>query len=212
MERPSPLLLVAAILFYISYASADRGDYIGCYKLRDDVLNTHAGQSVDVCLSACEQVYYKYALIGNESTCFCGNDPGTPIVSDSCNTPCPKNETQKCGGDNVASVYDTEVTAPGPPMSLEVINITETTVRLRWTPPQAFTRITGYVIKAVVLETYAVTTLSPVTWAVSNTSLQSELPNLHPGSKYNITVAAINYKEEGVSISTTAETDRKSVV
>lgn len=205
MERPSPLL-VAVILFYISYASADRGDYIGCYKLKDDVLNTHTGQSVDVCLSACEQVYYKYALIGNESTCFCGNEPGPPIVSDSCNTPCPKNETQKCGGDNVASVYDTEVTAPGPPMSLEVLNITETTVRLRWTPPQAFTRITGYVIKAAVLETYAIATLLPVTWAVSNTSLQSELPNLHPGSKYNITVAATNYKEEGVSVATTAET------
>lgn len=205
MERPS-LLLVAVILFYINYASADRGDYIGCYKLKDDVLNTHTGQSVDVCLSACEQVYYKYALIGNESTCFCGNEPGSPIVSDSCNTPCPKNETQKCGGDNVASVYDTEVTAPGPPMSLEVLNITETTVRLRWTPPQAFTRITGYVIKAAVLETYAIATLLPVTWAVSNTSLQSELPNLHPGSKYNITVAATNYKEEGVSVATTAET------
>lgn len=205
MERPSPLL-VAVILFYISYASADRGDYIGCYKLKDDVLNTHTGQSVDVCLSACEQVYYKYALIGNESTCFCGNEPGSPIVSDSCNTPCPKNETQKCGGDNVASVYDTEVTAPGPPMSLEVLNITETTVRLRWTPPQAFTRITGYVIKAAVLETYAIATFLPVTWAVSNTSLQSELPNLHPGSKYNITVAATNYKEEGVSVATTAET------
>lgn len=205
MERPSPLL-VAVILFYISYASADRGDYIGCYKLKDDVLNTHTGQSVDVCLSACEQVYYKYALIGNESTCFCGNEPGSPIVSDSCNTPCPKNETQKCGGDNVASVYDTEVTAPGPPMSLEVLNITETTVRLRWTPPQAFTRITGYVIKAAVLETYAIATLLPVTWAVSNTSQQSELPNLHPGSKYNITVAATNYKEEGVSVATTAET------
>ncbi|XP_034833976.1 putative inactive tyrosine-protein kinase Wsck [Maniola hyperantus] len=206
MEPPCPLL-VAVIFLYINYASTDRGDYIGCYRFKEDVLNTHTGQSVDVCLSACEQVYYKYALIGNESTCFCGNEPGQfKLELDSCDTPCPKNETQKCGGDNAASVYDTEVTAPGPPMSIQVLNITETTVRLRWTPPQAFTRITGYVIKASVVETYATAALLPVAWAVPNTTLQSELPNLQPGSVYNISVAATNYKEEGASIGTVVET------
>ncbi|XP_023944577.2 putative inactive tyrosine-protein kinase Wsck [Bicyclus anynana] len=205
MERFWPLL-VTVIFFSINYAAPDRGDYIGCYKFKEDVLNTHTGQSVEVCLSACEQVYYKYALIGNESTCFCGNDPGIKVGLDSCDTPCPKNETQKCGGDGVASVYDTEVTAPGPPMSVEVLNVTETTARLRWTPPQAFTRITGYVIKASVLETYATAALLPVSWVVTNTTLTSELPNLHPGSKYNISVAATNYKEEGAIIGTIVET------
>ncbi|XP_072929608.1 putative inactive tyrosine-protein kinase Wsck [Epargyreus clarus] len=206
MERPS-LIALAVIWLYCAYCSGDRGDYIGCYKFKDDVLNTHTGQSVDACLSACEQVFYKYALIGNESTCFCGNVPGQfKLDAEQCSTPCPKNETQKCGGENAASVYDTEVTAPGPPMSLEVINTTETTVRIQWTKPQAYTVITGYVIMATVLETYADFNLMPIEWSVSNSTLFTELPNLQPGSVYNISVASANYEELGASISVKVET------
>lgn len=206
MERPF-LIAAVVITLYTAYGTTDRGDFIGCFRFKEDVLNTHTGQSVDVCLSACEQVYYKFALIGNESTCFCANDPGHFKLSlDSCNTPCPKNETQKCGGDNAASVYDTEVTAPGPPMSIDVFNITETTMRVKWTAPQAFTVITGYIIKAVILETYADFALLPVEWYVSNTTLESALPNLQPGSTYNISVSATFYEEEGPNITTKIET------
>ncbi|CAH0728678.1 unnamed protein product, partial [Brenthis ino] len=206
MERPF-LHAAAVLVLCFKYIIADRGDYIGCYRFKDDVLNTHTRQSVDVCLSACEQVYYKFALIGNESTCFCANGPGQfKLDLESCNTPCPKNETQKCGGDNAASVYDTEVTVPGPPMSIEIFNITETTVRVKWTAPQAFTKITGYIIRAIILETYAEFILLPVEWYVSNSTFESELPNLQPGSTYNISVAATFYEEEGAKITTKFET------
>ncbi|XP_045502416.1 putative tyrosine-protein kinase Wsck [Colias croceus] len=206
MERLHLLTAIIIILCF-KYAFADRGDYIGCYKLSDDVLNTHTGQSVDVCISACEQVYYKYALIGNESTCFCGNSPGQfKIDLDACNTPCPKNETQHCGGENVASIYDTEVIIPGPPMSLEVSNITESTVRVQWTPPQAYSQITGYVIRAIIIETYADFNIQPLEWRVQNTTLKSELPNLQPGSVYNISVAAMNFEEIGANVTVQTET------
>lgn len=203
-----PLFSFVSIFLYIKLGLSDRGDYIGCYKFRvEDLLNTHTGQSVDVCLSACEQVYYKYAVIGNESTCFCGNRPGIfKLPTESCLTPCPKNETQKCGGDGAASVYDTDVTAPGEPTSLDIVNVTETTVRIRWQPPQAYSVITGYVLRATVEETFADFALKPIEWRVSNDTLQYELLNLHPGSTYSISVAAVNDIDEGPNKTVRAET------
>ncbi|XP_075982757.1 tyrosine-protein kinase Wsck [Anticarsia gemmatalis] len=188
--------------------SGDRGDYIGCYKLMvENVLNTHTGQSVDVCLSACEQVYYKYAIIGNESTCFCGNAPGQfQLPLETCSTPCPKNDTQMCGGEGAASVYDTEVFSPGPPATVTVSNITETTVRVRWTAPDAYSYITGYVIRAIVVETYADNTLVDLEWRVFNNTFFTELLNLHAGTKYQIGVAAVNDVFEGPNKTTIVET------
>lgn len=188
--------------------SGDRGDYIGCYKLMvESVLNTHTGQSVDVCLSACEQVYYKYAIIGNESTCFCGNAPGKfQLPLDSCATLCPKNDSQICGGESAASVYDTEVLSPGPPASINVTNITETTLRVRWTAPDAFSYISNYVIRAIVVETYSDISLIDLEWRVSNKTFYTELLNLQPGSQYQIGVVAVNDVYEGPNITTTVET------
>lgn len=206
MERQCYIFVL--LLMYSWGCSGDRGDYIGCYKLMvENVLNTHTGQSVDVCLSACEQVYYKYAIIGNESTCFCGNAPGSfQLPLDSCTTKCPKNDTQICGGANAASVYDTEVLSPGPPASINVTNVTETTVRVRWTAPEAYFSISGYVIRAIVVETYTDVALIDLEWRVSNKTFYTELLNLQPGSKYQIGVVAVNNGFEGPNITTTIET------
>ncbi|KAJ2944706.1 hypothetical protein O0L34_g4063 [Tuta absoluta] len=205
----SPLWVLAAVFLLYDLCWSDRGDSVGCYKFKvEDLLNTHTGQSVDVCLSACEQVYYKYAVIGNESTCFCGNTPGIfQLPLESCSTPCPKNETQMCGGDGAASVYDTDVTAPGAPATLEVINVTETTIRVRWTLPQAHTLITSYTLRADVEETFAdADTLLSLEWTVSNETLQYELVNLHPGTKYIISLLATNFDDEGPNKTIKAET------
>ncbi|XP_068618957.1 putative inactive tyrosine-protein kinase Wsck [Battus philenor] len=201
-------LVTIAVFLYFNFIETERGDYIGCYKFSlDKALNTHSGQSVDVCLSVCEEVYYKYALLGNDSTCFCANEPGQfKLPADSCNIPCPKNATQMCGGDDSASVYDTEVSTPGPPASFEVVNVTETTVRVSWTPPQAHSKITGYIIRAIIIETFANFNLIPLEWRVSNSTSQSELLNLQPGSTYNISIAATNYEEEGPYVTIKVET------
>ncbi|KAI8424707.1 hypothetical protein MSG28_006662 [Choristoneura fumiferana] len=209
MEPPCAgwLCVLLAVVLCVDVGMSDRGDYIGCYRLKEGILNTHTGQFVDVCLSACEQLYYKYALIGNESTCFCSNTPGTFKLSlDSCDSPCPKNETQKCGGINTASVYDTEVTVPGPPEPVNVTKVTETTVRISWKQPEAFSFITGYVIRADIIETYADTTFNPPEWRVSNDTFSLELPNLHPGSSYIISVAGANDEDEGPKVTTRVET------
>lgn len=207
MERHSYTILTV-LLYIFCYCKSDRGDYIGCYRLDiENVLNIHTGQSVDVCLSACEQVYYKYALIGNESSCFCSNAPGTlQLEPKSCNVSCPKNETQMCGGDNAWSVYDTEVSAPGPPATVNVQNVTETTLRVRWMPPSAHSYISGYVIRAAIINTFSDLAPIPLEWRVSNETYQTKLLNLQPGSVYNISVAAVNMDEEGTNITIKAET------
>ncbi|XP_013170568.1 PREDICTED: putative tyrosine-protein kinase Wsck [Papilio xuthus] len=202
------LVTVVVFLYHVNLVKAERGDYIGCYKFNaNDALNTHSGQSADVCLEVCEELYYKYALLGNDSTCFCGNSPGQfELPSESCDIPCPKNSTQKCGGADAASVYDTEVSAPGPPASFNMVNVTETTVRVSWSPPQAYSKITGYIIRAIIIETFADFNLIPLEWRVSNTTLNSELLNLQPGSTYNISIAARNYEDEGPNVTIRIET------
>lgn len=188
--------------------SGDRGDYIGCFKLMvENLLNTHTGQSVDVCLSACEQIYYKYAVIGNESTCFCGNKPGQlQLPLNDCAIPCPKNDSQMCGGEGAASVYDTEVFAPGPPNTINLANITETTMRVYWSPPEAYSDITAYIIRAIPIETYSDLALMNLEWKVPNDTTYNELLNLQPGSKYQIGVSAVNDVFEGPIRTITAET------
>ncbi|KAG7297705.1 hypothetical protein JYU34_018422 [Plutella xylostella] len=202
---------VVLLVLVMKWASGDRGDYIGCYRARlDELLNPHTGQAVDECLSACEGHYYKYAVIGNESTCFCGNVPGQfRLAADACDTACPKNATQRCGGGGggAASVYDTAVAAPGPPRALRLLAATETTARVAWTAPQAHSQISAYLLQAVVLSTYADYTPMPLQWSVPNTTLKSELPNLQPGSVYNISVAAVNEDEEGPNITIKVETE-----
>lgn len=201
-------MLLAVTVSLLGRGAGDRGDYIGCYLLQsENVLNTHTGQSVDVCLSACEQLYFKYALIGNESTCFCSNTPGTMQLNiNSCSTPCPKNETQMCGGDASASVYDTEVTAPSAPSSLDIYNVTETTLRIGWITPDAHSFISGYVIRAIIVETYSNLAIIPLEWRMSNNTFQTGLLNLQPGSLYNVSVAAVNMNEEGPNVTVSVET------
>lgn len=204
----SQQLVIVILLYCCYYVKADRGDYVGCYRfISSDALNTHSGRSVEACLSVCEEIYYKYALLGNDSTCFCGNVPGQfKLPLDSCNIPCPKNETQLCGGVDAASVYDTEVVAPGPPTSFDMVNVTETTVRVRWTAPEAYSRITGYILHAIIIETFADFNLIPLEWRVSNATFNSELLNLQPGSVYNITLAAMNYEDIGPNATIRVET------
>ena len=43
----------------------------------------------------------------NGSLCSCGNDPYGPETSDDCNVPCV--DGKMCGGENVYSVYTTDL-------------------------------------------------------------------------------------------------------
>lgn len=200
--------LVLTLSMLMIYISADQGDYIGCYKENsDNVSDARTGHSMEECLIVCSELYYKYAVLSNSTTCFCRNAPGQfQLSEESCHLPCSENSTRRCGGEDAASVYDTGVDAPGPPSSIDIFNITETTIRVKWTPPEVYSAITGYVLRADVLETFADFELPPIIWSVSNTTFQYELLNLHPGSLYAISVVATNYDYKGPNITMKAET------
>ncbi|GBP49848.1 Putative tyrosine-protein kinase Wsck [Eumeta japonica] len=174
------------------------------------MLNTHTGQSADVCVSTCEPLYYRYALLVNGSECLCANEPGYFMLpANYCDIPCHKNAEQRCGGNDAiyASVYDTDVFAPGPPRALRVLRVTETSVRVAWMPPNAYSLITGYTLWAQVLHSFADVIPPMLEWRVTNGTMESELPSLHPGSRYLIGISAFNQEEIGPNITIEAETE-----
>lgn len=201
-------IFLFGLVVFLPTSIADRGDSVGCYPFKyKNIVNTHTGGSVDTCLSACEQIYFKYAIIANNALCHCGNSPGDASVNDTyCDYPCPKNVSQSCGGTNHSSVYDTDVNVPGPPTQVKITNITETSVHIYWSEPDAHLKITGYTVKASPISTYSPVSLNSLEWVFSNSTMHSKLLNLHPGTKYNISVQAIGLVGTGKEVREEIET------
>ncbi|XP_033743111.1 uncharacterized protein LOC117329298 [Pecten maximus] len=89
--------------------------YEGCYtevvseEHRDlserTLLDT--AMTVDLCATHCKGHGFKYCGIEAGNTCRCGNTRGRHgrLATTSCSSPCPGNNTQICGGNNVIAVY-----------------------------------------------------------------------------------------------------------
>lgn len=94
---------------------------------------------------------------------------------------------------------------PGPPSSLKLFNATDTSVQAVWTPPVALNDVfTDYIVVANYISTYStINQLEPRQWIFPNSTLRAGLPDLHPGTQYNISVAAHSEKVTGVKISDT---------
>lgn len=85
----------------------------------------------------------------------------------------------------------------GPPINIHLLNLTESTVTLRWQHPdaQSNTSLTQYIIRAIVKNTYAKMTPLPLEWTVQKeSSAKMELVNLQPGTTYNITITSDSEK------------------
>jgi hypothetical protein len=97
---------------------------------------------------------------------------------------------------------------PGPPASLELLSATETSVQAAWTPPFALNDVfTDYIVAADPINTYSATNqVEPRQWIFPNSTLKAGLPDLHPGTLYNISVATHSDRATGVKISDTVWT------
>ncbi|XP_071439053.1 putative inactive tyrosine-protein kinase Wsck [Hetaerina americana] len=146
--------------------------------------------------------YILYAGLHNAVNCLCGTNPGSHVKGE-CHLPCSKKPTQSCGGHDSVDIYDTGLNVPGPPASLSVQNITTTSARVLWSPPQAYNGlIIRYMITANYVETYASFPLnSPMEWNYSNSSSKADLLGFHPGTKYNISLQAVSSDGIGAVIS-----------
>nr|CAD7590676.1 unnamed protein product [Timema genevievae] len=117
---------------------------------------------------------------------------------------CRSNSSQTCGGFQSNDIYETTQITPGPPASLEVINITETSIQVAWTPPLAPNgEIQFYEIEAKYINTFSTFSLSPLLiWKIYSNSTgkpKAKLLNLQPGTQYNITIRANNDNGAGIS-------------
>nr|CAD7397889.1 unnamed protein product [Timema poppensis] len=117
---------------------------------------------------------------------------------------CISNSSQTCGGLQSNDIYETTQKTPGPPASLEVINITETSIQVTWTPPLATNgKIQFYEIEAKYINTFSTFSLSPLLiWKIYSNSTskpKAKLLNLQPGTQYNISIRANNDNGAGIS-------------
>lgn len=69
-----------------------------------------------------------------------------------------------------------------------------------WTPPESSSLLDHYLVRADVLQTYSTRMLHNPEWTVSREERQVDLIDLHPGTKYNITITSVG--EHGLSADT----------
>lgn len=86
----------------------------------------------------------------------------------------------------------------GPPLNLRLTNRSDTALTIRWNEPPTHSLVKQYIVRAIVLKTYATHMLLLIPeWIVQQDELQAELVNLHPGTEYNITVTSESNHGEG---------------
>ncbi|XP_055707479.1 putative inactive tyrosine-protein kinase Wsck [Phlebotomus papatasi] len=193
---------------FLTGALANDGS-VGCFKknFRNFPTNLHVG-TVTECAEKCQEVFYKYAAIQSTS-CGCTNTyPTEKLDPAKCNIRCSKNSAQFCGGDDVESYYETNLQVPGPPKHLEVnlSTVKNTSLTVQWNAPESRNFLVIYAITAKVLHTYATRMLGPIEWRADSGDTQQELVDLHPATRYNISVTSLSATKEGGSAWVQVET------
>ncbi|KDR15852.1 putative tyrosine-protein kinase Wsck isoform X2 [Zootermopsis nevadensis] len=184
---------------------------VGCFQKDHDyrdlpfnITNAVVPLSAESCKAVCKQKFFRYAFFKNAQACYCDSSYGRYHPAE-CLQSCNANETGSCEGSLSNAVLDTGWRVPGPPTSLKLFNATVTSVQAVWTPPAALNDVfTEYIVVADCINTYStITQLEPRQWVFPNSTLKAGLPDLHPGSLYNISVATHSDHVTGVKVSDT---------
>ncbi|XP_059613064.1 putative inactive tyrosine-protein kinase Wsck [Phlebotomus argentipes] len=206
-------MLLCVLMFGVLLAAAQENDgTVGCFKksFRPIATNTHVGTATE-CAEKCREGFFKYAVVQSTS-CSCSNtyptDPAEKLDPGRCNIQCSKNKDEFCGGDDVESYYETNLSVPGPPkhLRMDLDTVKNTSFTILWEPPDASNFLMQYAITARVIHTFAHRMLVPIEWRAARTDVQQELVELHPATRYNISVTCLSATEEGGSAWIVAET------
>lgn len=210
----------SALIFCIGEIQINHGDAgtpvdpVGCFEgdhdYRDlpyNITSLAGSLSAESCTAVCKQQFFRYAFFKNAQACYCDSSYGKYRPAE-CSKSCKANDSVSCEGSLSNAVIDTGWMVPGPPASLELFNATDTSVQAVWTPPVALNDVfTDYVVVANSVNTYYTTSqLEPRQWMFPNSTLKAGLPDLHPGTLYNISVATYFRGVTGVKISHTVWT------
>ncbi|WAQ96621.1 XYLT-like protein [Mya arenaria] len=107
------------------------GSYIGCYKdsqTERDLSNVgtkfNSDNSPQKCLEYCTTGGYQYAGLQYKVECWCGNTYNKygDLPETSCQTSCPGNQTETCGGYNAQRIFATGLTKKTPVPATLVTN------------------------------------------------------------------------------------------
>jgi hypothetical protein len=182
---------------------------VGCFEENHDYRGLPYNVTISVgpltaqlCKEACSQQFFRYAFFKNAGTCYCGGTYGRYRPAE-CSKLCTANESAFCEESVSNAVLDTGWMVPGPPASLKLYDATDTSVQAVWTPPVALNDVfSDYIVVANAINTsYTTNQLEPRQWMFPNSSLKAGLPDLHPGTQYNISVATYSLHVIGVNIS-----------
>ncbi|XP_055387053.1 putative inactive tyrosine-protein kinase Wsck isoform X2 [Condylostylus longicornis] len=191
--------------------SLDLGDdysYIGCLEENMQLLQQTAfAGSVNQCIEICEHTFFRYAVLSPGDKCTCSNHLDAAELDRSlCNTRCSRRKNQICGGVGAQSYYTTGLA--GFPKDLRITNKSENSIEVRWTKSSQQEQVTSFIIKAVVIKTFATyAILNKLEWTVDRNEDHFELNSLHPGTEYNISVNALCVSEDCGSDFVIGETD-----
>lgn len=142
--------------------------------------------------------YCRYATLDG-SSCACTHVLSVEAVAPSeCNRPCTGNAQQYCGGEGTESYYDTGIRIAGPVTNVQFRNITENSFSISWIPPDSSILLDHYKIRADVLKTFSTRPLINPEWTLGKYERSFDLPDLHPGTQYNVTILSVS--EDGESL------------
>ncbi|XP_008543704.1 putative inactive tyrosine-protein kinase Wsck [Microplitis demolitor] len=217
-------LLITGLCCFIDLTFA--GEYIGCFKSPQEsdepLVVLSSPHPPEVCIKECRSRYYKFAGLMKGQQCYCMSVYGRNGPSSGCTTPCLGDEKLLCGSHDSISVYSTGQKVSSPPRGLRVIDNKSTSLDIIWQPPDITNgNITSYIIRAIALETHAYYPLQPMQLQIQGESSDSTtLTSLQPGTKYNISITAVNadgesqpnYLTDWTLISSPEKPDRPKII
>ncbi|XP_011307023.1 putative tyrosine-protein kinase Wsck [Fopius arisanus] len=182
-------------------------DYLGCYKEppgdSDAFPALNRASAPTECVAECKRHYYMYAGLMAGQQCYCLSRYGRSGPSNGCTIPCATESTLFCGSHDSISIYSTSQKSSSPPRHLQVTKTTSSSLHITWAPPNIPNgNVTSYIIRVHPIETHSLRPLLPTQSQVQGgTSDSTILVGLHPGSRYNISMTALNLEGESDPIS-----------
>jgi Fibronectin type III domain/TM proximal of protein tyrosine phosphatase, receptor type J len=144
-------------------------------------------------------LFFRYSVFYDEQ-CSCENIlKEKEEEGEKCTQKCRNGQNMSCGGEETESIYETGSRLPGPVRHLKLQESTEDQITIAFDPPERNgTELSGYEIKAFVMETFSKDWVHNQTWLVMKTKQQKlDLSNLLPSTKYNISITSKNEELAG---------------
>ncbi|XP_046745931.1 putative tyrosine-protein kinase Wsck [Diprion similis] len=197
------LWILASLLGGIALAQ-EAYDYKGCFRnleanLDFPVLAVSHPSSPSECIRECGSRYYMFAGLMNDQQCYCGSEYGRNGLSSGCTVYCVAEPTALCGSLDSVSVYSTGQKGPSPPRHIQLIRNEPGALQITWEPPNIPNgKLVAYNLRAVSLQTYASGPLPPLESQVEGGfANMTTMRGLQPGTKYNVSIVAVNTHGSG---------------